>query len=696
MYQCPFFHTHHAPVGAWASLTFGAPGVGMSIDFQDSDIKNSGVLLAGVTSTESSRTIAFLDIPKGDNLALDAEGSSTGIHAKIQKMIKAYGIVPEEEISRCLTPSKDIFTSDNVTFTTYTPYDALPDPREGDIPPISCLPGILMDITVDNTEGALPCTAFFGMELQTAKKSYSFEEGDLVGIRHRNDWVFAAKKSDGVFMTRGIDGFKDLVAPNGELHPSGTAFLGLNVPAGEKKTLTVCWSVYAKEGSNGARCTTYYYNRYWDDLLEGAKAILDCADELRAISDKVDTDLLRTGQDPDRVALFNQAVRSYYASSQLLEDEDGHVRWNICEGAYLWRNTMDLCADHITWELRRNPWIVRCLMEEFIEDYSYVDTVTFPHLPGIYPGGISFTHDMGCYFTYAKHGKSDYERVNDSGKGFYYFMTTEELLNGIYCMAGYVLSSGDTAWLKKHADLLVRLMDSLENRDGPTAEQRNGILKAATTRGGKCALESTTYDALDHSLLDASGNIYVFIKTWCSLLLMKRMCALIGDEDTALRVGAMLDKCRSSSALFRSEEYPWLRANAFRDIPGAVAAAAEPLAVPYMLGVLDDGTDTLLIDLLRDHSIACLQNGVCRDAVSGGLRLSSTSRNTWLSKAVLTIYAMESVLGLSMPEGLVKEVIHWAQISARNLTIGDQIYCDTRQLIGGPYYPRSVTAALWL
>src|SRR5690349_2094948 len=30
----PFFMTHHAPVGAWASLTFGLPGRGLCIDHE--------------------------------------------------------------------------------------------------------------------------------------------------------------------------------------------------------------------------------------------------------------------------------------------------------------------------------------------------------------------------------------------------------------------------------------------------------------------------------------------------------------------------------------------------------------------------------------------------------------------------------------------------------------------------------------
>ena len=44
--------------------------------------------------------------------------------------------------------------------------------------------------------------------------------------------------------------------------------------------------------------------------------------------------------------------------------------------------------------------------------------------------GLSFTHDMGCYFSYSEYGYSAYERENDSRSGFYFYMTTEQLLNG--------------------------------------------------------------------------------------------------------------------------------------------------------------------------------------------------------------------------------------------------------------------------
>lgn len=696
MSSCPLFNTHHAPVGAWSSLTFGAPGVGMSIDVQDPGVKRTGVMMAGVANAQGIRSIGFADMPKANPLDLTAEGSKESGDPRMKRMLSAYGFFDEAEITRTLTPSRDVYAAGNVTFTTYTPYDALPDPEEGDIPAVSCLPGVLMDVAVDNTQGEDDCTAFFGMMLYDAKRVYAFEEDGLCGVRFREEWAFAAGQADGAYLTRGLDA--PLLLARGEpmVHQNGAAFLCLKVPAGEKKTLTLTFSVHAREGSSGAWRTTYYYNRYFKTLLEGAKGVLDSAAQLRALSDQVDSELLHERQDPARVSLFNQAVRAYYASTQLLEDEQGQIHWNVAEGAYLWRNTMDLCADHITWELRRNPWIVRSLMDEFISRYSYTDRVTFPGLPGDYPGGVSFTHDMGCYFTYSKPGYSAYERANESDKGFYFYMTTEELLNGVYCLAGYVLHTGDIGWLKKHGALLPALMESLENRDGPTPELRNGILKASSCRGGGCGLESTTYDALDHSLLEAAGNLYVFIKTWCALILLGRCCELAGDHDTLSRVNAMLCKCRESSALFRSDSHPWLRANAYQDIPGAVAAAAEPLAVPHMLGVLHEEDEPELICLLRAHSAACLEKGVCWDAASGGLRLSSTSRNTWPSKSVLTIYVLENVLGLTMPEGMVREVINWAQVSARDITIGDQIHCDTRDVVGAPYYPRIVTAALWL
>ena len=275
-------------------------------------------------------------------------------------------------------------------------------------------------------------------------------------------------------------------------------------------------------------------------------------------------------------------------------------------------------------------------------------------------------------------------------------MTTEELLNGIYCIAGYVLKTRDVEWLKKHRQILKDIMTSLENRDDCVKEKRNGILKAVSSRSGLCMLESTTYDALDHSLLEASGNLYVFVKTWCALILLKRCLGLLGEKETEERAETMLQKCRQSIGLFRREDTAVLKANIYQDISGAVIAAAEAMAVPNFLHVLSETEEKELFEVMRLHTKACLQPGICIDEKSGGLRLSSTSKNTWPSKGILTIYVMEEVLGVDVPKEVVENVFTWAQIRAKNTTIADQIMSDTGEVVGAVYYPRIVTSALWI
>lgn len=691
MERCRLFHTHHAPTGAWASLTFGAPGTGVSIDVQEPNVKRSGSLLIGEAVPGEIRTLGFADQPKEE---LTAEGDEEK-KKQYRNPLEAFHLYREEDITRFLTPSRDIFQAGNVTVTVHTPYDALPDPKKQDIPPLACVPGILLEVTVDNTRRKVPCTVFFGLLYHDMKQMYAMEQEGMCTIGYRNQWMFAADEAEGAYLVRGMDAVQSLMEGRKMVHQNGPGFLCLRAEAGTRKTLRIAFSVYAKEGSNGARKTEYYYNRYFRNAGQAAKYILAHAEDLEHQSRKVEEEIGERSEDPLRFQLFCQAVRAYYASTQLLVDESGDVRYNVCEGAYLWRNTMDLCADHLVWELKRNPWVVRCIMDEFIRDYSYYDRVRFPNREGLYEGGISFTHDMGCYFTYTPPGSSGYERENDSRKGFYFYMTTEELLNGIYGMAGYGLKTRDVEWMKKQGNIFRDSMTSLENRDDCVPERRNGVLKAVSEKSGRCMLESTTYDALDHSLLEASGNLYVFIKTWCALILLKRCFLLCGDEASAMRAENMLKKCRRSIKLFQKADSPILKANVYQDIEGAVIAAAEAMAVPHMLHVLSEAEEPELFEAMRAHTNACLQPGVCIDPASGGLRLSSTSKNTWPSKSVLTIYVMEEVLGLAVPKEVVREVIGWAQVSAKETTIADQIMSDTKTVVGAVYYPRIVTAALW-
>ena len=693
MESCKLFLTHHAPLGAWASLTFGAYGMGVSVDLQEPNVEETGALLVGEAVPGQIHTLGFVRQPES---SLAAEGDEEK-KKQYKNPLEAFGLFGPHQIRRRMSPSREGSQAGRVELTVHTPCGELPDGDQVDIPALLCVPGLLLEVTVDNRDRNVPCTAFFGMMHRDMKQIYAMDQGNgLRTVGYRDQWMFAGRESDGVYLVRGLDAVQSLEQGKRLVHQNGPAFLCLSVEAGRKKTMYLAWSVYAQAGSNGATATSYYYNRYFSSARQAADYILGHREELLLASRKSEEEIGGKYPDSGRFLLFCQAVRAYYACCQLLRDEGGAVRYNICEGAYLWRNTMDLCADHLVWELARNPWVVRNIMDQFIEEYSYTDRVRFPGREGLYEGGISFTHDMGCYFTYSRRGQSAYERSNDSRNGFYFHMTTEELLNGIYCMAGYALKTGDAAWLKRRRDVLEALMTSLENRDDCVPERRNGILKAVSEKSGACGLESTTYDALDHSLLEASGNLYVFVKTWCALLLLSRCFRLCKEDALYERAEKMRNRCRQSIGAFRREGSPILKANAYREeIRGAVIAAVEALAVPHMLHAIPPSGEEEMLDALREHGRACLQEGVCLDAVSGGLRLSSTSKNTWPSKSVLAVYVLEEVLHVEVPRRAVEEIIGWAQDSAKTTTIADQIMSDTREVVGAVYYPRIVTSALW-
>lgn len=668
-----FFNTHHASVGAWASLTFGSDTSGVSIDHQNPIRKESGAMLFGYTNPQETQSLVF---------------------AQSQRAYRDWNPIPFAQVQRTLTPAVDLYQAGKLQVKVYTPYCALPDPQKGPMPASSCLPGVLMDITLDNTAGQQESTLFWGLQYRDAKRINCFSTDSMLGYAYGDQWGFAAEKTEGAFLVQGGNALQLLQQGKEQRHPSGPAFLGLRVQTGKVGTLTITWAVHESFGSSGALETTYYYHRFFKNLEASMAGVLQHGDIIRRQSEEADAEFLCA--DKKRYELFSQAIRAYYASSQLLEDARGQLHWNIGEGAYLWRNTLDLCADHMIWELKRNPWVLRSLMDEYIAHYAYHDTVTFPDRQGEYPGGISFAHDMGCFFNYAPHGQSAYERENATRDGFYYYMTTDQLMNGIYCICGYTLWTGDDAWLAGKTGLLAEFMTSLENRDAPRVQERTGLLKATTTKGGACQLESTTYDSLDHALLDACGNVYIFIKAWCSLHLIQRCALRLGQEDVARRASCMLEKCRVAAAQFQSETHPWLKANALRDVPGAVSAAIEPLTVPFLLGALRECDEPQLFDLLRCHGLACLQEGVCLDAVSGGLRLSSNSCNAWTSKVMLTLYAMENALHIPVPASVEQELVGWMQQVAKEVTVSDQINVRDRSIIGGLYYPRAVTAAVWM
>lgn len=699
----PFFMTHHSPVGAWASLTFGLPGHGVSVDLETPGVEDTADLIVAV-SRGSDKTIAF---PFATGIStMDNETRQTTRHLSPgsipQSWKDRWRIADPGEMTRRLTPCIDQYTAGEMTLRILSPHPSLPDPETGESLIYATCPGILLELSIDNSQHNETAHGFLGLGFKSRGRVAPLDwsmRGELCGVAFSNQWALAAMPIDSeVFTIRDNNIAFHVEHGKKVLHNGGQeGGIAFRIPAGEKRTLTAAFGFYREGPVTQGICGRYFYNRYFRSLHDVCTFLLENADRIRRDCAVFDDEVAARRVDPKKYQLFCQSIRAYYASTQLIE-ADGRAYYNVGEGQYLWRNTMDLAADHVPFELWRNPWVVRNILDLYIEHYTYHDEVRFGDEPGKrYPGGLSFTHDMGSYTTYTPFGSSGYEMIDSKNYGY---MTTEELLNGIYCISAYALSTREQEWLDKHSSIGLELMASMENRDHYDPARRNGIIKAESLKCGDHGREITTYDCLDHSLMSAVGNLYIAVKTFCAGLLLADVFRLAGRPDWEARARKMADRTRVALPEFFDESENYLKANLYQETPSKIMAAIEPFAVPLFLGLKPELTsDLVLNNLLIQHIRTCMQKGNCIDAVSEGLRLSSASVNTWPSKTVLCAYVMEEMFGIDLLEEyptIMRELLHWTQVSAAEKTISDQIDAEKRTVIGAFYYPRIITSALWV
>jgi hypothetical protein len=180
---------------------------------------------------------------------------------------------------------------------------------------------------------------------------------------------------------------------------------------------------------------------------------------------------------------FSQAVRAYEGRTQLT-DSEGMPYFTVLDEAGR-RNVLDAAVDQLPWELFRNPWVIRNVLDLYTSSYSYRDQLRGEG-GGAQESGLIFARDCGLGSCYSPSGTSSSERAGMRGAGA--FMSTESLLNGVYLLTSYALVADDTPWAKTRLPFARDLLLSMENRDAAEAEKRTGILKEESALVGKCAL----------------------------------------------------------------------------------------------------------------------------------------------------------------------------------------------------------------
>ncbi|MBC7804857.1 MAG: hypothetical protein H7145_01785, partial [Akkermansiaceae bacterium] len=539
----------------------------------------------------------------------------------------------------------------------------------------------------------------------------------LKGVARETRWAFATGAAPDVQESLAWDLQQSVsLADAGKPQPvhrlSNRGGLLFHVPAGQTKTFTIALGFYRGGVVTSGVSASYLYTRLFPDVESVLEYALGQAAVWKRIAAERDAELDAAPLNEPRRFLLAHATHSYHGSTMLLHDERGDLLlspkesrhrplWVVNEGEYRMMNTFDLVVDHAFWELRYHPWTLRNTLDLFTARYRYYDETqdaTDPSRPR-YLGGISFTHDMGVANQFSPPGFSSYERPNLDG--CFSYMTSEQLLNWCLSAALYVITVGDQYWLGLRRDILIACLHSLLHRDGPDGI-RNGIIALDSSRCEN-GQEITTYDSLDASLGQARANGYVAVKTWAAYLALGRCFHLLGMEEAAAlseEQAALTAQAISGHFDPRGQFLPAVFEEGNAGTLSRIVPAIEGLAFPYLLGdrdsVSEDGPFGELISLLRAHLVTVLKKGVCIDETSGGVKISSTSPNTWMSKIFLSQWVAETVFGIRFDSSVDAAHAKWqTQGDSRDFAFTDQVQSDNGKDLGSRYYPRGVTSILW-
>jgi hypothetical protein len=285
-------------------------------------------------------------------------------------------------------------------------------------------------------------------------------------------------------------------------------------------------------------------------------------------------------------------------------------------------------------------------------------------------------------------------------------MTAEQLCNWTLLAATYVARTGDTAWARRNRHLIDACGQSLLVRCGGT-----GVIQFDSSRcqGGA---EITTYDSLDHSLAQTRNNLYMAVKCWATFLAIQRLVAAFGDaipDDNGYNQWTGHAHAAAETVVRNIRQDGVIPAVFEPDSPGylsRILPACEGLLYPLVWQNADtlkpNGTFASLLRALKTHTLRLLKDERRRNLFAdGGIKLSSTSNNSWASKIAVFQHVCRAVFDLE-GDREVREIFAAADAAhVRWQTDGSGYWACSDQFVSGVakgsrYYPRIITAALWL
>jgi hypothetical protein len=695
------YNVQHAPMGAFSSFTVGHFGTRGGFGSQIGRPGDQNVFV-GYQRDGVGEEIRFLPFFEdgGDRGARFAAGPSVGVD--IREPPAPSRALREDEIARDLGWATDHWVSGPLSFELVTAFFPLPDPARAtpaEVARASC-PALFAVLRLDNRDGDRGVSAMFAVEDRRLRDLETSSAGHLVGVAYRGQYGFACRPRPGAAAFMEFSPEEGMRQAGRRLFRMGqVGGVVLRAAPGAVEELVIALGFHNPGVVTTGIEASYGYARHFADLEAVLSYALDHWDDYRREAAARDAELAACGLNPHQRFLLAHATHSYWGSTEWLE-LDGQPLWVVNEGEYEMINTFDLAVDQVFFELRFCPWAVRAQLELYADRYSYRDEVLTPDrgARARHPGGLSFTHDQGVSNQFAAPGHSVYE-TRDLPAACFSYMTYEELTNWICCAGVYAAHTTDDAFLRARRDVIADCQASLLARDDPDPARRDGIMSLDSARCGSGA-EITTYDSLDPSLGQARGNLYLAVKTWASHVALAWMFERLGERARADESSASALRCARTVAARWDPALGYIPAIFDGQSRSAIIPAIEGLVYPHAMGlgaaVDPEGPYGFLITALRRHFQAVFRPGLCRFE-DGGWKLSSTSDNSWMSKIALCQYVARAVLGIDLgPDGEAADRAHadWQRQGAGYWAASDQMINGVAK--GSRYYPRLVTAILWL
>ena len=364
------FHAHHSSAGAYASFTCGRFGAG------------GGLSIVGAKPAQQDLVLGYIDDGVTHALPFFSEQSASldsfveGMAAAEQKRVAL-----TEGLQRDYQAAIDGWRHEDFSCCEiYTPTQVMPDPAVAGESALleALLPVVTMRLRLDNRQ---------------CDRARTLVYAQLPEPHHAPNVIPAL--SNGVGVTLGHHLGIAATAAQGEAvawkqwseldwyHQRRSHLLGawagvaLDVPAGEVGELDIVLGFYQPGVVTSGLETQYYYTRGYASLAQVLETGLSRFSALQQQAQQQADALAETSLSADRQFLVAHAERSYWGNSQMLVQGDQPL-WMVYEGEYAMMNTFDLTVDQCFYELRRNPWVLRNILDQFVQRYSYYDGLNRP------------------------------------------------------------------------------------------------------------------------------------------------------------------------------------------------------------------------------------------------------------------------------------------------------------------------------